>query len=114
MTTQGSRPRKRQFGSDEEITHKLDLFKTPPSSSQVERGRWTTHNASGLNDNSTELFITVPSVETEFTDLSDAKLEIEYKSCGANGADVGAQDAFEFYMGDHGDLLISKFKNQWN
>ena len=73
---EGSKRRGRKRRHDEEITHKLDLLQEPPNSSQISGGRWTYHNPVDLNPKATDIRITIPRSDDEFTDLFGAVLII--------------------------------------
>ena len=90
----------------EEISDQLDLLREPPTHSQVTSGRWTFHNPPDLNPMASDVRIMAPRSDSEFTDLSDARLMIDYQVVQANGAAIGGQDAFTCYPGDFGDLLF--------
>ena len=78
----------------EEISDQLDLLREPPTHSQVTSGRWTFHNPPDLNPMASDVRIMAPRSDSEFTDLSDARLMIDYQVVQANGAAIGQENAF--------------------
>ncbi|MEL7523232.1 MAG: hypothetical protein AAGJ80_16730, partial [Cyanobacteria bacterium J06553_1] len=85
---EGTKRRTRRRRQDEEITHKLDLLQEPPNSSQVSGGRWTYHNPVDLNPNATDIRITVPRSDDEFTDLFGAVLIVTLSVINTDGSDL--------------------------
>ena len=104
---EGTKRRTRRRRQDEEITHKLDLLQEPPNSSQVSGGRWTYHNPVDLNPNATDIRITVPRSDDEFTDLFGAILIVTLSVVNANGNDLDDNiDNVAVNQADHGDMLF--------
>ena len=104
---EGSKRRTRKRRHDEEITHKLDLLQEPPNSSQVSGGRWTYHNPVDLNPNATDIRITVPRSDDEFTDLYGAVLIVTLSVINADGTDLDNDTAnIGVHQADHGDMLF--------
>ena len=104
---EGSKRRARKRRHDEEITHKLDLLQEPPNSSQVPGGRWTYHNPVDLNPNATDIRITIPRSDDEFTDLYGAVLIVTLSVINADGTDLDTDTAnIAVHQADHGYMLF--------
>ena len=104
---EGYKRRGRKRRHDEEITHKLDLLQEPPDSFKISGGRWTYHNPVDLNPNTTDIRITIPRWDDEFTDLFGAILIITLSVISTAGADLGANiDNVTVHQADHGDILF--------
>ena len=73
---EGSERRAPRRRHDKEITHKLDLPQEPPNSSHISGGWWTHHNPVDLNLTATDIRITIPCSDDEFTNLFGAVLII--------------------------------------
>ena len=87
------RTRKRRHG--EEITHKLA------------GGQWTYHNPVDLNPNATDIRITIPRSDDEFTDLFVAVLIITLSVVNADGSDLDTDiNNVAVHQADHSDMLF--------
>jgi len=98
------------INDDVEHLQCLDLFDSNPTGSQILACRKTVISSEPLSAASTQMRFRIPAITKEFTRLSSATIEFTYKVATATGADVGAQNAFVGFPGDHGDLLIKKGK----
>ena len=98
------------INSDVETLQCLDLFDSKPTGSQLQGCRKTIIPSEPLSIASRQMRFRIPEVNTEFTKLSSATIELTYKVATAAGADVGGQAQFTGFPGDHGDLLIGKGK----
>ena len=87
------------INSDVETLQCLDLFDSKPTGSQLQGCRKTIIPSEPLSIASRQMRFRIPEVNTEFTKLSSATIELTYKVATAAGIDVGAQNAFTGFPG---------------